>query len=319
MTPSRRRGHHTIHDERVSVSLSLPATRRLPAAFALLTATVLWGSTFLVTKNSLDALSVANLLAWRFGIASILLLVAGGARLRGLTAIDWRRGVVIGTFLAFGFLAQTTGLQHTSAAVSGFLTGLMVVLTPLFAATLFREKVTARGWAAVAVATVGLALVALQGWQLSPGALITLVGAAGFALQIASLSHWATAANSYALTAISVTVAALVCGGAATVAGTLEVPLGSSEWIPLLYLAFGATCLGLLLQAWSQSYLSASTAAVLMTMEPVFAAIIAVLVGGESAPTRVWVGGTLIVAAMLVSELGPRGGRDACCPRLEPT
>lgn len=289
-----------------------------PATVALLAATALWGSTFLVTKNSLDTMSVTNLLAWRFGIAAVVLLALGGQRLRTMAARDRRRSGLIGLFLAGGFVAQTAGLQYTSAAVSGFLTGLMVVLTPLIAATLFGERVSRRGWLAVALAAAGLALVSLRGWEVSPGALLTLLGAAGFSLQIASLSHWATRENSYSLTTVSVTVAALACGVTAGLTGELTVPSGTEEWGALLYLALGATCLGLLLQAWSQSRLSATTSALLMTMEPVFAAMIAVLVGGETVSSRVWLGGLLIVAAMLLAELGPRGSRDACCPRLEP-
>lgn len=289
-----------------------------PATVALLAATALWGSTFLVTKNSLDTMSVTNLLAWRFGIAAVVLLALGGQRLRTMAARDRRRSGLIGLFLAGGFVAQTAGLQYTSAAVSGFLTGLMVVLTPLIAATLFGERVSRRGWLAVALAAAGLALVSLRGWEVSPGALLTLLGAAGFSLQIASLSHWATRENSYSLTTVSVTVAAVACGVTAGLTGELTLPSGTEEWGALLYLALGATCLGLLLQAWSQSRLSATTSALLMTMEPVFAAVIAVLVGGETVSTRVWLGGLLIVAAMLLAELGPRGSRDACCPRLEP-
>lgn len=128
-------------------------------------------------------------------------------------------------------MAQTAGLQYTSAAVSGFLTGLMVVLTPLIAAALFGERVSRRGWLAVALAgRLALALVSLRGWR-SPGVCAQrLLGAAGFSLQIASLSHWATRENSYSLTTVSVTVAALACGVTAGLTGEPSVPSGTEEW-----------------------------------------------------------------------------------------
>jgi drug/metabolite transporter (DMT)-like permease len=289
----------------------------LPAVFALVAATGIWGSTFLVTKNTLDTMSVANFLTWRFGIAAVILLLVAPRRWLRLAPAELRRGIFLGVFLAAGFLAQTQGLRQTSAAVSGFLTGLMVVMTPLVAATAFRDRVTARGWAAVGVATLGLALLSLQGWQLSPGALITLVGATCFAVQIASLSQWATPANGYGLTAVSVTVAAVVCAGAGAIGGELSVPGRPEEWTALVYLAVVATCVGLLVQAWSQSQLPATTAAVIMTMEPVFAGVIAVAIGGEALSPRAWAGGLLIVAAMFIAELGPRAGRDARSPRVE--
>jgi drug/metabolite transporter (DMT)-like permease len=294
------------------------AQRAHPTAIlGLLAATVVWGSTFLVTKDTLDTMSVSNFLSWRFGVAAVILLLFAPRRWLRLTPEELRRGVLLGVFLGLGFLAQTQGLRETSAAVSGFLTGLMVVLTPLVAATAFREQVTARGWAAVGVATLGLALISLQGWSLSPGAGLTLVGAGFFAMQIASLSHWATPANGYGLTAVSVTVAALISIAVAATTGELTVPTQAAEWTSLLYLAVGATCLCLVLQAWSQSHLSATTSAVIMTFEPVFAGVIAVVIGGEILTVRMWLGGLVIVGAMFLAELGPRQCCDAEVPRVE--
>ena len=293
------------------------AQRAHPTAIlGLLAATVVWGSTFLVTKDTLDTMSVSNFLSWRFGVAAFILLLFAPRRWLRLTPEELRRGLLLGVFLGLGFLAQTQGLRETSAAVSGFLTGLMVVLTPLVAATAFREKVTARGWGAVGVATLGLALISLQGWSLSPGAGLTLVGATFFAMQIASLSHWATPANGYGLTAVSVTVAALMSIAVAATTGDLTVPTQTAEWTSLLYLAVGATCLCLVLQAWSQSHLSATTSAVIMTFEPVFAGIIAVAIGGEALTSRIWLGACLIVGAMFLAELGPRECCDAEVPRV---
>ena len=290
---------------------------RAPALLGLTLATAIWGSTFLVTKDSLDTMSVGNFLLWRFGIAAVILLVLAPRRWLRLSRRDVRRGLIIGVFLGSGFLAQTTGLQQTSAAVSGFLTGLMVVLTPIVAAILFQERIAARGWVAVVVATVGLALLALQGWALSPGAGLTILGALLFALQIASLSHWATPDNSYGLTTVAVVVAAAMALVAALVGGGVSPPAGTDDWVAVLYLAVGATCLGFVLQAWSQAHLSTVTAAVIMTLEPVFAGAIAVLIGGETLTARMWLGSSLIVAAMLVAELGPRAGKDARVPQME--
>lgn len=290
---------------------------RVPGILGLVLATAIWGSTFLVTKDVLDTMSVANFLVWRFGIAAVILLAVAPHRWRGLPGQDVRRGLLIGVFLGGGFLAQTAGLTQTSAAVSGFLTGLMVVLAPIVAAVLFRERIAARGWLAVAVATVGLAMLALQGWGLSPGAGMTILGALLFALQIASLSHWATRENSYGLTAIAVSVSAVMALAMAALGDGVRVPTQPDEWTAVLYLAIGATCLGFVLQAWSQSHLSTVTAAVIMTLEPVFAGAIAVLIGGESLTARMWLGSALIVAAMLVAELGPRRGEDAKVPQME--
>lgn len=193
----------------------------------------------------------------------------------------------------------------------------MVVLAPIVAVILFRERIAARGWVAVAVATVGLALLALQGWSLSPGAGLTILGALLFSLQIASLAHWATAENSYGLTTMAVVVSAAMALVVALLSGGVSLPASTTDWVAVLYLAVGATCLGFVLQAWSQAHLSTVTAAVIMTLEPVFAGAIAVLIGGETLTARMWLGSALIVAAMLVAELGPRRGQDARVPQME--
>jgi len=97
----------------------------------------------------------------------------------------------------------------------------------------------------------------------------------------------------------------------------MTVPTAQQEWVTILYLAIGATCLGLVLQAWSQSHLTATTAAVIMTLEPAFAAVIAVGIGGEDLTTRMWLGATAILSAMFIAELGPRQCCDSQVPRVE--
>lgn len=293
-----------------------PRRSQAPGVVGLVLATAVWGSTFLVTKDALDTLAGANLLFWRFGVAAVVLCTVAPRRWLGLTRAEWRNGVLLGLFLGSGFLAQTEGLRHTSAAVSGFLTGLMVVFTPLVAAALFKEQITRQGWVAVAVATAGLALISLNGWILSPGAAITVLGALLFSLQIASLSRWATRKNSYGLTSVSVAVTAAVCLVAALIGPGVTVPSATEDWMAILYLALGATCLGLVLQAWSQSHLSATTAAVIMTLEPAFAAVFAVGIGGEALTARMWLGAVAILAAMFIAELGPRKCCDSQVPRV---
>lgn len=135
----------------------------LPRVLLLTGATAVWGSTFVVTKGTLTEMTGAGFLAWRFGIAALVLTLAWSHRLRAMTADDVRRAVLLGIFLAAGFLLQTTGLRDVSAASSGFLTGTMVVLTPLVAAALFGERVSWAGWVAVLMAMAGIALLTLPG------------------------------------------------------------------------------------------------------------------------------------------------------------
>jgi drug/metabolite transporter (DMT)-like permease len=295
--------------------------RRGPAVLALVGATAVWGSTFVVTKESLGGMAPAAFLAWRFGLAAVVLLAARPRAVAGLGRTGGGPATTLGTAVAAGFLLQTTGLQHTLAGVSGFLTGASVVLTPVVAAVAFRARVGAAGWVAVALAAVGLAVLAGgagdAGSSTWLGPALTLGGALCFAGHIAGLGEWATRANAVGLTAASVAVAALLCALVAGLGGRFEPPPDAATWRAVGYLALAATCVGFVVQAWAQSALSATTAAVVMTSEPVFAAVLAVAAGERGLGAGGWVGGLLVVGAMVVAELGPRECCDALSPRVE--
>jgi drug/metabolite transporter (DMT)-like permease len=291
---------------------------RLSALAALLAATAVWGSTFLVTKDSLVALAPTAFVAWRFGIAAVVLVAVRPDTVTALSRVELRRGLWLGLFIASGFLLQTEGLLDTPAGMSGFLTGASVMLIPLVAAVAFGARVGTAGWVAVLLCGVGLALLTSGGGSsLSLAAVLTLGGAACFAGHIAGLSQWATPANAYGLTAWSVGVAAVTSVAVSLLLGHAAFPDTGATWRALLYVALVATCLGFGVQAWAQSALSATTAAVVMTMEPVFAAAIATALGGEHLPVAGWIGGLLVVSSMFVAELGPRECCDALAPRIE--
>lgn len=290
-----------------------------PATAALLAATAVWGSTFIVTKGTLDELDPASFLTWRFGIGAVALLLCRPLAVGRLAPTELRRSALLGVALATGFLLQTTGLQHTLAGGSGFLTGAAVILTPLLAATFFGARVGRGGWAAVAPSAAGIA--ALAGGVNTPsslGAVLTLAGAACFAVHITGLSQWATRENAYGMTTVSVTVAAALCAAAASLADHgITAPATAAGWQAVLYLGIVATCIGFGVQAWAQSALTATTAAVIMTMEPVFAAVLAVVLGESGLGQVGWAGGLLVVTGMALAELGPRQCCDAIAPRVE--
>ena len=291
---------------------------RLAASGALLFATAAWGSTFVVTKSSLTELAPATFLLWRFGVAAVVLLAVSARRTRALSRTDRWRGVALGVLLGGGFLLQTTGLLHTSAGLSGFLTGSSVVMVPVLASILFSTRVTTQGWLAVGLSAVGLVLLTSgPGATFSTGALLTLAGAAGFAGHITSLSAWATPSNAVGVTTVSVVVAAGVCTAWSVLADQFVVPRSTGAWAAVLWVAVVATCLGLAVQAWAQGALTATSAAVIMTMEPVFAALLAVVVAGEVLAPTAWLGGLLVVVAMGTAEIGVRDCCDVAAPRVE--
>lgn len=286
------------------------------ATLALLGVTAIWGSTFVVVKDAITELPVTDFLTWRFGIAALVMLALRPRAIAGLSPAGRRAGLIVGVALAAGYLLQTLGLQHTSAAVSGFITGMFVVLTPLGAAVLLRARPSGMAWAAVALATIGLGMLSLKGTSLGYGELLTLGCAVAFALHIVGLGQWAPRHDAYGLAVVQLLTTAAICAAVAAPGG-LAVPRTSSVWIALAITAIGATAVGFVVQTWAQSVLSPTRAAVIMTMEPVFGGLTAVLVAGEVLTGRIMIGAVLVIAAMVLTEVGPRGGAEGAVERLE--
>ncbi len=275
------------------------------ATACLVALTAVWGSTFFLIRDLVRTVPSADFLAVRFTIAAVIMLAVFSRQVRGLGRRQVLIGIVVGALYGSAQLFQTVGLEHTSASVSGFITGTYVVLTPVFSWLLLRERIGAAAWWAVALATAGLALLSLNGFAIGRGELLTLACAALYALQIMFLGRWSTPANAIGLSTIQVVVIAVMSSVAAAPGG-VTLPAGAGQWAGLLYMAIVAGIGALIGQTWAQAHLTATRAAIVMTLEPVFAAGFAILFGGESLTARMLVGGLMVVGAMYVVELGSR-------------
>jgi drug/metabolite transporter (DMT)-like permease len=291
-------------------------TPDLVGSAALVGVTAVWGSTFIVVKDATDRMPVMDFLAWRFGIAALVMVAIRPRAVRMLSRAARRQGAMLGLALAAGYVAQTFGLQRTPATVSGFITGLFVVFTPLCAGLLLRRRVDWASWLGVAVATGGLALLSLHGLSVGRGEAITLLCALAFALHIVGLGEWSTARDAYGLAVVQLTTVAVVSALAAA-PDTLAPPPDAGVWGAILLTALAATAIGFFVQTWAQAHLTPTRAAVVMTMEPVFAGIFGVAFGGDDLTVRIVIGALLVLAAMFLVELGPRHAADAQVERLE--
>jgi drug/metabolite transporter (DMT)-like permease len=285
------------------------------ATAALVGVTAIWGSTFVVVKDAVDRMPVMDFLAFRFLLAALLMLLLRPLVLGNLGRNGLRHGVLLGIPLGVGYVGQTVGLQYTSAAVSGFITGMFVVFTPLIAAVVLRSPVGAAAWTAVALATVGLGLISLRGWAIGPGELLTLSCAFCFAIHIVGLGEWSPQHDPYPLAIVQLMTVAVLCVAAA-VPGGITPPPDAAAWLAVVITAVFATALAFVVQTWAQSLLTPTRAAVIMTMEPVFAGLFAAL-AGESLQQRTLLGGALVIAAMYLVEVGPRRGAEGRQERLE--
>lgn len=287
------------------------------ATLLLLAVTAVWGSTFFLIRDLVATVPSADFLAVRFGVAAVVMAALFHRQVRALSRRDVAIGVVLGAVYGLAQLLQTVGLEHTDASVSGFVTGTYVVLTPLLGAMLLRDRVTPSTWVAVLLSTAGLAVLSLRGLSVGFGEALTLAAAALYALHIIGLGRWSTASAATGLA----TVQAFVISGVALVGAVpdgLTLPADGGQWTSLLYMALVAGAAALWAQTWAQSHLTATRAAIVMTMEPVFAAFFAVLFGGESLTVRMLLGGGLVLTAMYVVELLGRRSPDVTAEQDPP-
>ena len=277
----------------------------LLATAALLGTTAAWGSTFFLIKDLLERVPTLDFLAVRFLIAGVVMAAVAPGALRRLSAASRRHALVLGLLYGVAQILQTAGLAHTAASVSGFITGMYVVATPLFAAVILRTRVTASTWGAVLLATAGLGVLTLDGFSVGYGEAITLVASLIYALHIVGLGAWSTPSEALGMSVVQLLVIAAVCL-LATAPDGVVLPDTGRDWLSVVYMALVAGALGLLAQTWAQAHLAPTRTAIIMSTEPVFAAFFAVLLGGEGLTSRMVVGGVLVLAAMLAVELAPR-------------
>lgn len=281
--------------------------RSVLAATMLIAITAVWGSTFAISKDLLTRMSVPDYLALRFLTAA---LVVGLIRPAALFRAGWRVvtvGVFLGLIYFLGQLLQYVGLQHTAPTVSAFVVSMYVVFTPLFAAALSRRLPTRRIALATLLAATGVAVMSLRGFAVGWGELLTLIAASLYAVHIIALGRWARAETAYALAVVQLTTMGGVFLAVASIDG-IQLPQ-RSDWPAFLYLALLAGGLAILVQTWAQTHLAAAVVAILMVLEPVWAAVFGLAIFGESLNQRVLIGAALILLGLLVTASTRRRGR----------
>jgi drug/metabolite transporter (DMT)-like permease len=292
-------------------------SRRLQADLVLAACAVGWGATFVVVKDALADSSVFVFLALRFVLAALVLAALQGKQWRRLDPGSVRAGALIGALMFAGFAFQTAGLKLTTPSKSAFITGILVVLVPLFLAVFGRKKISRRLWAGVMTAAAGLYLLTVPVSGLSDlnlGDMLTLVCAALYSAQIIAIGHYAPRYPSRLLVFLQVAGTALLSVAAVPLWAVTGWEAPHMAWTPgliaaVLGTAVVATVGTLLGQVWAQQYAAPSHVALLLTLEPVSAVAISYVVAGERLGARALVGAALILAGILLAEL--KGGAAA--------
>ena len=267
------------------------------APWALLSVAMAWGFSFLIMKDAIERQSVNNFLFTRFAVATVVMLMIRPQVIKLINRDLLLRAGSAGVFLGAGYIFQTLGLERTGVAITGFVTGLYIVLTPFFAAVILRQRVSAFTWSCVAMGTIGLGLLSIHGWSIGFGELLTFISAILFALHIIALSKWSPGRDTYAMTVVQLGVCALLAGIASIPDGYAPPP-DADVWGVVIFTALFATVIAFIIQTWAQAHMSPIKVAVILTMEVVFAALFAIIFGGETLTLQSSIGGVLVVTAM---------------------
>ncbi len=290
--------------------------RQIIADFALLIVTAIWGATFVMVKDAVSAFPVFAFLFLRFSVATLSLIPVRPLLERRFAVLhgrghvrerdSWVMGGVLGIVLVLGYGFQTTGLQHTTPAKAGFITGLYVVIVPILTSILTRRVPEPPLWVGVTLATVGLMILSLnRTLQPELGDVLVFFCAISFALHIVITGYLAPGHAPLALTLSQLATTAVLSGIISRVWEWPWPPMGQQMIVAAIFTGVLASTFAIAVQTIAQRFTSPTHTALIFSLEPVFAAVFSFFLAAEPITGRVVLGGALILAGTLVAEIVP--------------
>ena len=279
---------------------------QITADSLLVLITLIWGTTFTITKIGVDQIPPLLYISVRFFIALGLMVLVFGKRFNNVNKDTIKAGLVLGFILSFGFATQTMGLQYTTASKAAFITGLSVILTPILAIFTLKRSPTGYAWFGALLAFIGLTTMSVEpglNTILSWGDFLELLCAIAFAFHIVTMAKYAPKHDPALLATIQIGVTAVVTGVLGLSFETIPTQVSSDIWWGIGYMGIFATGLVLLMQSWAQKYTTPTRTAIIFTLEPVFAAIFAFLILSEAVTEKTIFGGILILSGIIIAEL----------------
>jgi drug/metabolite transporter (DMT)-like permease len=280
---------------------------RRVSEIALVAIAAVWGLTFVMVKDAIEELPTLAFLAYRFIPASLIVALVFRKQLLRLSRDGWRAGAVMGVFLAGGYIFQTLGMEDTTASNAGFITGLFVVLTPVLGALVLSQSLPATVWLAAGVAAIGLWLLSGAGTDFNTrGDGLVLLCSFSLAAHILATARAVKVHDVGALLAVQLGVVGFVCLGLGALAGDLEAPHGSTVWSALIVTSLIASALGFFVQTFAQQHAPPARTALILAAEPAFAGLFGWLLNDERLSATGWLGGVLVMDAIVAVEIIPR-------------
>lgn len=269
---------------------------------ALIAVAAVWGSTFVLVQDAVERTPPFLFLALRFGVAALAMAAAGA--FRGLRRDELLAGMVIGVALFGGYGFQTVGLQYTSPSNAGFITGLFVVLTPLFGAAALRHLPSAGAALGALLATGGLVLLAMpSGFTVGRGDALVLACAASFAIHILLIARLGEGRSVTRLVGVQIATTAVTSGVWSAGAERVAMPTDGLVWFAIVLTGLLATAAAFWIQNGAQRHIPPTRTAVILSAEPAFAGLFGYLLAGDRLGARGTLGALLIMAGILAAEL----------------
>lgn len=267
-------------------------------------ATLIWGSTFFILKDTLDTVNLQFLLAFRFTVAAAVLALVFWKRWKKIDRSYWWRGAIMGVFLYTAYTVQNLGLMDTTPGKNAFFTAVYCVIVPFMYWVVDRLRPDRFNVLAAVLCIVGIGFVSWDGgFSMSWGDVLTLISGVLYACHIVATSKFTKDRDVFILTVIQFAVTAVCCWAGTFVTGGFPVEgLPARAWWVLIYLAVAATTLALLFQNIGQKYTDPASAAVLLALEAPFGVAFSVVFTEESPTLFMYVGFLLIFVAVLCSE-----------------
>lgn len=275
----------------------------IASKLALFGASVIWGSSFLVVKNSMDFMRPHTLLAFRFTIGSILLCLLFAKRLKKINKDYIIKGGIMGIFLFIAYSLQTIGITDTTPGKNAFLTAVYCVIVPYLYWIIEKIRPDRYNIMAAILCLTGIGLVSLDGeFKIRFGDAFTLISGFFYAAHMVVLSKLTQDKDPVLLTIVQFSYTAVISWVVALLTEDIPKSLSGSEICGLLYLAVFATAVALLLQTVGQKYTKPAPASIILSLEAVFGVIFSVIFYGEEVTPKLLLGFLLIFLSIITSE-----------------
>ena len=274
------------------------------ADLGLVTVTIFWGTTFILSKIALTQISLITYLVIRLNLAAIVLILFSLRYRKFFNKQTFYHGIILGVFLFFSYLFQMWGIQYTTASNAGFITGLNVVFVPLFSVLFFGDHPSKASIAGVIVATIGLFFLSGGDYSLlGKGDWLVAICAVTVTFHVILTGKFAPKNNVFVLTAVQLATTAVLSLFLLPFEQDPLMTLNIEMISLLIYLALFGTVYTFLMQTAMQRFTTATRTALVFSLEPVFAALFAYLIAAEKMTSSGWFGGLLIVCGMLIAEV----------------